>query len=161
MKTIHQLSDNYKFVAVPSAHEDQLHCMPRLIKGHGGVAIGLRSSLDDYLSPLPFVSSCRMVGVKCTISQPPLFIISTYLLSCSGCTDVFKETVNQLEAAILILPPGAEIIVMGNFNADLGHLGGPMACTHKSRVKSCIAISPMEFHFYSSTPAAYYIFLYI
>ena len=131
LKLIHQLSDKYKFVAVPSTQdEDSVHCVPRLIKGHGGVALGWRSTLDDYVSLIPFVSSCRMVGVKCDLSQRPLFIISTYLPSRSGCTDIFKETLDQLEAAILLLPPGAEIIIMGDLNADLGHLGGPMACTH-------------------------------
>ena len=131
LKIIHQLSDEYKFVAVPSAQEeDSVHCVPRLIKGHGGVALGWRSTLDDYVSLIPFVSSCRMVGVKCDFPQHPLFIISIYLPSRSGCTDVFKDSLDQLEAAILLLPPGAEIIIMGDFNADLGLLGGPMACTH-------------------------------
>lgn len=33
-----------------------------------------------------------------------------------------------MEAAISLLPPGAEFIVMGDFNADLGPLGGPKCC---------------------------------
>ena len=32
--------------------------------------------------------------------------------------------------AILLFPPGAEIIITGDLNANLGLLGGPMACTH-------------------------------
>ena len=49
---------------------------------------------------------------------------SFYLPSQSGCADIFKEALDQLEAAILLLPLGADIIVMSDFNADLGHLGG-------------------------------------
>ena len=82
-----------------------MHCVPRLIKGHGGVALGWHSTLDDYVSLIPFVSSCRMVGVKCDFPQRPLFI-SIYLPSHSGCTDVFKESLDQLEAAILLSARG-------------------------------------------------------
>ena len=41
---------------------------------------------------------------------------------------------------MLLLPLGADIIVMGDFNADLGHLGGPMSCmsTGKSFVYSSL-----------------------
>ena len=59
----------------------------------------------------------------------PHFHFSVYLPRRSGCT-VFKEALDQLEAALLLLPRGVDIIVMGNFNAEsLGHLGGPMSCT--------------------------------
>ena len=81
------------------------------------------------MSPLPFMSSSRMVGIEFSSSNCPLFIFCVHLPSRSGCTDVLKEALNQVEAAILLLPPGADIIVMGDFNADLGHLGGPMSCT--------------------------------
>ena len=29
----------------------------------------------------------------------------------------------------MLLSPGAEVVIMGDFNADLGHLGGPRSCT--------------------------------
>ena len=76
-----------------------------------------------YVPSSLFVSTSRMVGIE---SNCPLFIFSVYR---SGCTVVFKEAVDQLETAILLFPPGADVIVKGDFNADLGHLGEPMSCT--------------------------------
>ena len=108
-----------------------MHCVPRLIKGHGGVALGWHSTLDDYVSLIPFVSSCRMVGVKCDFPQRPLFIISSsFIFRAALVVLMFLKNLLTLEVAILLFPPGAEIIIMGDLNADLGLLGGPMACTH-------------------------------
>ena len=59
----------------------------------------------------------------------PIYIISVYLPSRSGCTDHFKEALDQLDAAISLLPPSADIIIMGDFNADLGAHGGPKSTT--------------------------------
>ena len=70
-----------------------------------------------------------MVGVECLFPMPSLHRLHLssepfWLYRC------FKETLDQLEATILLFSPGVEIIIMGDFNADLGRLGGPMACTH-------------------------------
>lgn len=62
------------------------------------------------------------------LSQP-VFVISVCLPSCSGCTDDFKEALDQLE---MLLPPVADIIVMGDSNADLGPIGGPNSNTQPS-----------------------------
>ena len=123
---IHQLSNAYKFVAESAPkEEDTVNCVPGLIRGHGGVALGWRSELDGFVSPITSVSASRMIGIKFSVSQYTLYIFSVYLPSRSGCTDAFKESLDQLEAMFMILPPGANIIVMGDFNADLGQLGGP------------------------------------
>ena len=93
------------------------------------MALGWHKSLDKFISPLPFVSSYRMVGIEYNPPRHSLYIISVYLPSRSGCTDEFKISLDQLDAAIQLLPLGADVIIMGDFNADLGHLGGPSSCT--------------------------------
>ena len=139
LNVIHQLSGGYKFVAVPSPkEEDSVYCVPRLIRGHGGVALGWRSELDAFVSRIPFVSSSRIIGIQFSLPQYTLYIISVYLPSRSGCTDVFKESLDQLEAILMLLPPGAEIIIMGDLNADLGQLGGPMSCTQMNEQGSVL-----------------------
>ena len=130
LNVIHQLSNDYKFVAESAPKEENnVYCVPRLIRGHGGVALGWRSELDGFVSPITSVATSRMIGIKFSVSQYTLYIFSVYLPSRSGCTDAFKESLDQLEAMFMLLPPGANIIVMGDFNADLGHLGGPRSCT--------------------------------
>ena len=110
---IHHLTPDFKFLAVPSPQtEDPVFCVAHLIRGHSGVALGWRSSLDHLVSPLPVVSSSRMVGIEYKAPCRSLFIISVYLPSRSGCTDDFKETLDQLDATMTVLPPGADIIIM-------------------------------------------------
>ena len=95
-----------------------MHCVP----------LGWHTSLDQFVSLLPFVSTCR-IGIECNPTNCPLFSILVYLPSRSGCTDDFKEALHQMEAIIMLLPPGADIIIMGDFNTDVGHLGGPQSST--------------------------------
>jgi len=96
---------------------------PHLVRGHGGVAIGWRRDLDTLISTVPHILSPRMVGIKLDYSDGPLFIIAVYLPSRSGCTDPFKESMDQLGAAIELIPPGCKIL--GDFNAYLGALEVP------------------------------------
>ena len=85
--------------------------------------------MDERVSSVPIISSSRMVGVEVNLPHGSLFVISVYLPSRSGCTDIFREALDQLDATISLLPPGSDIIIMGDFNADLGQYGGPMSKT--------------------------------
>ena len=75
--------------------------------------------LDHFVSPLPFVSSSRLIDIEYNISGCSLLIISVYLPSQSRCTDGFKETLDWLDGAIMVLPPSADLVIMEDFNADL------------------------------------------
>ena len=86
LNQINQISDDFSFLArSPAEQEHPVHCVPRLIRGHGGVALGWLKSYDKFISPLPFVSSCRMIGIEYNLSHRSLYIISVYLPSRSGC----------------------------------------------------------------------------
>ena len=103
---LYQCFNGYHFIAVPSPRgEDNVYCVPRLIRGHGGVALGWWDTLDERVSSVPIVSSSRMVGVEVNLHHGSLFVISVYLPSRSGCTDVFREALDQLDATISLLPP--------------------------------------------------------
>lgn len=54
---------------------------------------------------------------------------SVYLPSRSGCTDVFRESLDYLDSLINLYGIDNDIVVLGDFNADLGLHGGPMATT--------------------------------
>ena len=67
---IHQLSNDYKFVAESAPKEEvTVYCVPRLIRGHGGVALGWRSELDGFVSPISSVATSRVIGIKFSVSQ--------------------------------------------------------------------------------------------
>ena len=127
--------DLFEFIAVPSpCEEDNVYCVPRLIRGHGGVALGWRVTLDERVSSVPIISSSRMVGVEINLPHGSLFVISVYLPSRSGCTDIFREA---LDATISLLAPDSDVIIMGDFNADLGRYGGPMSRTEVKSQQHC------------------------
>ena len=122
--------NEFAFVAVaPPDVEDNVFCIPQYIRGHGGVAIGWRKSLSQHITTLSNFSNHRMTGIKLMTVQGPLFIISVYMPSRSGCTDPFKDSMDQLGATIELLPPGSNVIIMGDFNADPGIHGGPKSTT--------------------------------
>ena len=76
------------------------------------MALGWKLKWDQFVSPLSSIFTSRMVGVEVRFLR-----------------DDFWRLQDHLEAALSLLPPGAEFIVMGDFNADLGPLGGPKFCT--------------------------------
>ena len=153
---LQNLCCDFSFVANSSPQEeDSIYCVPKLVRGHGGVALGWHSSLDRFITTLPFVNSCRMVGIELHSPLYHLFIISVYLPSRSGCTDKFKEALDQLEGALMLLPEGADVVIMGDFNADLGHLGGPMSHSppnEQGKILSNYLINPLEVCIHPSTP---------
>ena len=54
---------NFYAIAAPQA-EDNLYCVPKHIRGHGGAAIAWRKSLDQYVKRLTNISSHRVVGIQ-------------------------------------------------------------------------------------------------
>ena len=127
---IHKLNPNYKFLARSTPRDEHPDfCKPRLIRGHGGIALGWRSQLSPFVSPLQFISSCRMVGVQLKLTSHPIIVVAVYLPARSGCTDIFRDALDQLEAGLHLLPTNSDIFIMGDFNADPGHLGGPLSST--------------------------------
>ena len=126
-KVLHQ---DFQFIAAsPPRQEDPLICAPRLIRGHGGVALGWHRRVNHLISSTPFISSHRAIGIELSSSLGPIYIVSVYLPTRTNSTDTFHESLDHLAAALLLLPPSAYLIIMGDFNADSGHLGGPLATT--------------------------------
>ncbi|CAI8020327.1 hypothetical protein GBAR_LOCUS12161, partial [Geodia barretti] len=133
LHSIHQISSNYKFiVACPPRQEHPRYCTPLLLRGHGGVAIGWHSRIDHLLSPTPIISNHRLIGLSIQTHTSPthqLSIFSVYLPSRSGCTDSFREVLDELSATMDLLPSLAEVIILGDINADPGCHGGPLSTT--------------------------------
>ena len=82
---------------------------------------------------------------------------------CSGCTDIFKESLDQLEAILMLLPPGAEIVIMADLNADLGHLGGGQVLytDERTRVSTLSLYLQMELCINSSSSSVRWTFIYL
>ena len=89
----------------PPCQEDLLICAPRLIRGHYGVALGWHRRVNYLISPTPFISPHRAIGVELSSSLGQFYIVSVYLHTCTNSTDIFRESIDHLAASLLLLPP--------------------------------------------------------
>lgn len=127
---LHNFHSDFKFVSASTpAEEESLFCRPRYLRGSGGVAIAWRKYLDKFIRKLDTSASHRVVGIQLQSQPRPVCFFSVYLPSRSGCTDVFRESLDYLDSLINLYGIDNDIVVLGNFNADLGLHGGPMATT--------------------------------
>ena len=56
-------------------------------------------------------------------------MLSVYLPTRTGCTDIFKESLDYLDSMINLLSFDNDVFILGDINADLGPGRGPMAST--------------------------------
>ena len=70
-----------------------------------------------------------MVGISLQAQPRPICLLSVYLPTCTGCTDIFKESLDYLDSMINLLGYENDVFILGDMNADLGLSGGPMAST--------------------------------
>ena len=106
-----------------------MYCRPRYLRGHGGVSIAWHKSLSNSVSKIVLPNTQRIVGIKLLSEPRPICFFSVYLPSRSGCTDVFKESLDYIDAVINNYSFDNDLILMGDFNADPGCSGGPLAET--------------------------------
>ena len=117
--------DSYNYTAV-SANDN-----PPLLSGkpaHGGVALFWKRSFDDFISPLKNINSDRIVRIRCDFPySTSLFILSVYLPSASHNITEFNEYFDHLWASYDSLSANWFVIVIGDFNGDLGNFLGDKA----------------------------------
>ena len=89
---------------------------------HGGVALFWKHAFDDYITPLTNIHSDRIVGIKCDFdNSSPLYILSVYLPTSSQKDIDFLEYFDHLWALYGSLSVKGYVILMGDFNGDLGN----------------------------------------
>jgi hypothetical protein len=98
--------------------------MPRLLRGHGGCAIFWHDSLHHWVTPITSPKSDRIVGIRLSASPSDLVVFCVYLPSRLGCTEVFRQVLDELESSFLLYP-NSRIVFAGDCNADPGKAGGP------------------------------------
>ena len=117
LKTATDSSYNYHAV---SANDN-----PPVLSGeraHGGVALIWNNAIDNFVTPLDTIDSDRIVGIKCTFANcRPLFILAVYLHSSNHALEEFKECLDYLWASYDSLSADGFVILLGDFNGDLGN----------------------------------------
>ena len=93
-------------------------------RGQGGVAILWRKSLAGA-SPIKTLVHDRICGIRIQLaSGAVLNIYSVYLLSV-GSANNYEYTLDDLDEVVTSLDRRTKFIICGDFNGDVGRLGGP------------------------------------
>ena len=92
---------------------------------HRGAALFWKHAFDAYITPLTDIHSDRIVGIKYDFdNSSPLYILSVYLPTSSQTDIDFLEYFNHLWALYDFLSVKCYVILMGDFNGDLGNSSG-------------------------------------
>ena len=98
---------------------------PPILSGraaHGGVALLWNVAIDDYISPLDNIKSDRIDGIQCEFpGHVLLFIFGVYLPPASHNLEEYGEYFDYLWALYDPLSSNGKVILMGDFNGDLGN----------------------------------------
>ena len=94
------------------------------VRGQGGVAVVWRKSLGG-LTPLSQIHHDRICGVKIQNKMGATFNLLCVYLPAKGSAEDFSTVLDELGSIIDQLEVGNINIICGDFNADLGSLGGP------------------------------------
>ena len=98
---------------------------PAVVSGeiaHGGVALLSKHAINDFITPLDTINSDRIMRIKCDLpNYSPLFILSVYLPSMNDKIEVFNEYFDHLWALYDTLSTDGYVIVLGDFNGDIGN----------------------------------------
>ena len=92
-------------------------------RGQGGVALFWRKSLGG-VTPITTLKHDRFCGVRLQCDTGRIInIISVYMPS-PGATEKLNETIDELAEAIDKMEVGSLSLVCGDYNGDVGYLGG-------------------------------------
>ena len=115
------ISDEFYCISRASKHSSSEQYGVR--RGQGGVAIFWRKSLSG-ISPISEITHDRICGLRLqTESKCIVNIFSIYLLS-QGSSDDFDTVVDEVSEIINDREHNAFNIVCGDYNGDVGYLGG-------------------------------------
>ena len=105
-----------------SVFDASLHSESTLQGGCGGVCILWRNSLKA--SPIPNLSSDRICGIQLSLSNNlALHVIGTYMPSSDQSREAYVDCLNEVDSLLSRLPSNNPVVVMGDLNCHLGHLG--------------------------------------
>ena len=98
---------NYVYKSIAVSADDNPHVLSGNI-AHEIVALFWKRTIDDFVTPLENIESDCTVGIRCDFDNcDPLF-------------DEFKECLDFLWALYDSLPDKGHVLVLDDFNGDLG-----------------------------------------
>ena len=103
-------------------------------RGKGGVAFLWRHNLDKNITILDEIGNDRIIALKLQLSKENiLFIIAVYLPTSTESSTTFKLILDVLDEIICKFEQEGSVLLVGDFNAHIGNMGGPRSSTSMNR----------------------------
>lgn len=98
--------------------------VPRVRKG--GIAMMWRTELDYCVTRMEDIGSDRIMVIKISVNNcEPMYIMNVYMPSTNSHIEVYREVLSELRAIHEYLSIRGMVIIVGDFNGQLGPSGGP------------------------------------
>ena len=117
-----EISPEFNVIARASKHLDGSEYGYK--RGQGGVALFWRKTLGG-ITPMTALKHDRYCGIRFQNESGRVLNILSVYLPAPGSADDFNEVIDTLSENIENMEAGSLTLVCGDFNGDVGHLGGP------------------------------------
>ena len=112
---------DYSYTAVCDSRLSPDSCLHR---GCGGVAILWKKTLK--VVPLSHITSDRICGIQLPLPHShPLSILGVYMPSSDQPEEAYSSQLDLVSNILSEITTSSPVLVMGDLNCHLGHLGGP------------------------------------
>lgn len=118
---LQSISNHYSFTAV---YDSRLNSSSDLHRGCGGVAILWKKNLNA--APFHHLQSDRLCAIKIPLPNSTILsIFGVYMPSADQTQETYRSYLDVLSSSLSELPPDSPLLIAGDLNCHLGHLGGP------------------------------------
>ena len=121
LKCLEDISDKFNVIASVSFHSDASSY--GISRGQGGVALFWRKSLCG-ITPISEIIHYRICGVRVQTKDGLALKVCSLYMPAAGCSDDFESVLEEVAEIIDTDERGTCTILSGDFNADMGFLGG-------------------------------------
>ena len=121
LNILEEISKDFNVVARSSVHSNPDQYGTK--RGQGGVAVFWRKSLRG-VSPITEITHDRICGVRVHTSAGIVLNVYSVYLPSPGCADDYDEVLDEIAEIINTGDRSTYSILIGDFNADMGYLGG-------------------------------------
>ena len=122
LNILNDISDEFNVIARSSKLSDSGDYGSR--RGQGGVRLMWRKSLGD-VSPITSLIHDRICGIRLQCSTGRVINVLSVYMPAPGSSDEYNVVLDDLSEAIDSMDTGSLTIACGDFNGDVGFLGGP------------------------------------
>ena len=122
LNVLTEISDDFNVTSRASSHSDASDFGYK--RGQGGVALFWRKTLCG-VTPITTIVHDRVCGIRLQCGTGRILNILSIYLPSPGSSEHLVSVLDDLSGIIDCMETGSLTLVCGDYNGDVGHLGGP------------------------------------